>query len=124
MEPTIIESESPKIKAVVQPVSTMILPKDERLIIKDGGQGEEAAVEEAGEEDDQVRGQRNGIGENAKKKESGSLRSEYLKPSADVDDLKSDKMEGAAVLDEDSAKIEENFEELKVKERYPAPNEL
>ena len=68
LEPTIIESESPNIRAFVRPASTMILPKNARLIIKGDGQEEEAVVEEAGEEDDEVRGEENGAGEDVKEK--------------------------------------------------------
>jgi len=39
-----------------------------------------------------------------------------LKPSANVDDGKSDKMEGAVVLDENSAEVKEKVEEEEIKE--------
>ena len=95
LEPRIIESESPKIRAFVQPASTMILPKNERLIVKDAEQEEEPVREEVGGEDasDEVRvvSEENGTGADAKEEYARSLRSEYLKPSANVGDDESDK---------------------------------
>jgi hypothetical protein len=97
LEPRIIESESPKIRAFAQPASTMILPKNERLIVKDAQQEEELVREEAGGEDasasDGVRAvsEENGTGADAKEEYARSLRSEYLKPSANVGDDESDK---------------------------------